>query len=282
MRQAVMDKRFSGLARAAIPVALVAALFAGSVDAKGGRRSSSFSSSKSHGSSEHGTDSGSYHPSVTVRPSTSSPDSDTNAGPATQPVPVPRAHIGAPAKDSTKEPVLDAEEEARRAANLAIYQRQQAEREAAAKAAAEKAEADRIALDKLTAARNAQFAQEQRAAAARLAAEREKKRGEAAAVAADVERVLQRARADYPMLSTPEGQLVLRKIMDRQQELAARGTYPSIAMVEAISDHAHALVPRRAGELRTVSTNASAQAEAAKPRAFDGCRWVTPIKWACD
>lgn len=274
------------MARAAIPVALVAALFAGTVDAKGGRRSSSFSSSssKSH-SSEHSPDSGSYRPTVTVRPSSSSstdPDNDTNAGPATPPVAGARPASKAPAKDSTKEPVLDAEEEARRAANLAIYHRLQAEKEAAARAAAEKAEADRIAFEKLAATRNAQIAQEQRAAAARLAAAQEKKRSEEAAVNADVERVLQRARADYPMLSTPEGQGVLRRIMDRQQQLIARGTYPSIAMVEAISDHAHALVPPRGNELKMVSASAAPQADAAKPRAFDGCRWVTPIKWACE
>jgi hypothetical protein len=274
------------MARAAIPVALVAALFAGTVDAKGGRRSSSFSSgsSKSHGS-EHGSDNGGFRPSVTIRNSSSSstdPDADTNAGPATPPAPGARSAIRSPAKDSSKEPVLDAEEEARRAANLAIYHRLQAEKEAAAKAAAEKAEADRIAFEKLAAARNAQIAQEQRAAAARLAAAQEKKRSEEAAVNADVERVLQRARADYPMLSTPEGQVVLRRIMDRQQQLAARGAYPSVAMVEAISDHAHALVPPRGNELKMVSTSSAQPTEAAKPRAFDGCRWVTPIKWACE
>ena len=280
-----MDKQAGcRMARAAIPVALVAALFAGTVDAKGGRRSSSFSSSKSH-SSEHSSDSGgsSYRPTVTVRPSgwSSEPDSDTNAAPASPPLPATRAAAKPSAKDSTKEPVLDAEEEARRAANLAIYHRLQAEKEAAAKAAAEKAEADRIAFEKLAAARNAQMAAEQRAAAARVAAAQEKKRSEEAAVAADVERVLQRARSDYPMLSTPEGQVVLRRIMDRQQQLVARGTYPSIALVEAISDHAHALVPPR-NELKMVSTSAAPQGDAAKPRAFDGCRWVTPIKWACD
>jgi hypothetical protein len=273
-----MAQQLSRTARAAIPVFLVAALFAGAVEAKGGRRSSSSSSSsfsKSH-SNESGTDSGGFHPSITVRTSSSS---SSESGSEPHPVPPPAAQRAGGSQAPAGEPAADAEEEARRAANLAIYHRLQSEKAAAAKAAAEKAEADRLALEKILAARNAQFAAEQRAAAAKVAAAQEQKRREQAVVAADVDRVLQRAKADYPMLSTPEGEPVMRKIIDRQQALAARGIYPSIAMVEAISDHAHDLVARRKPELRMVSTDS---AQAAQPRSFDGCRWVTSIKWSCD
>lgn len=173
----------------------------------------------------------------------------------------------------------DQEEEARRAANQAIQQRQQAEKAAAAKAAAERAEAERVAAERAAAARAAQAVAEQRAAAARAAAALEKKRSEAAAVAADVEQVLQRAKADYPVLATAEGEPVMRRIMDRQQALVARGAYPSVAMVEAISDHAHVLAPRRQQQPQIV---AGETVRSVQSRTFDGCRWVSSIKWSCD
>ena len=173
----------------------------------------------------------------------------------------------------------DHEEEARRVANQAIVQRQQAQKAAAAKLLAEKVEADRVAAEKAAAARAAQAAAEQRAAAARVAAAIEKKRAEEAAVAADVEQVLQRARADYPMLATAQGEPVLRKIIDRQQALIARGAYPSVAMVEAISDHAHMLAPQRQQQPKV---GAGETARPVQSRTFDGCRWVSSIKWSCD
>lgn len=271
--------RASGALRTAIPMLVVAVLAAGAsdVDAKGGRRSSGSSAGKSHGS-EPGADSSGLRPSVNLRSSSSSSSPSPSSAAEDSPV----AHAGErssgnPAPSSA--PVLDAEEEARRAANQAIFQRQQAEKAAAAKLAAEKAEADRVAAERAAAARAAQAAAEQRAAAARAAAALEKKRVEQAAVAADVERVLQRARADYPVLSTAQGEPVMRKIMDRQQALVARGAYPSVAMVEAISDHAHALAPRRQQELQIVAGDT---ARPVQSTTLNGCRWVNSIKWSCD
>lgn len=276
-----MASQFHAAVRAAIPVFLVAALFAGAADAKGGRRSGGSSSSSSSASKSHAEadkpDGSGFRPSVNLRSSSSS--STSSAAPAgARFLPLP----GERGNGSDSEPVADAEEEARRAANLAIYQRLQGEKAAAAKVAAEKAEEQRIAADKEATARNAQVAAQQRAAAAKVAAAQEHKRRDAAAVAADVERVLQRAKSDYPVLATSEGESILRKIIDRQQAIAARGIYPSIAMVEAISDHAYALAPRQRPELQMVSTNSVQPAQPAQPPSFNGCRWVTSIKWSCD
>lgn len=102
------------------------------------------------------------------------------------------------------------------------------------------------------------------------------KRAEEAAVSADVQRVLRLAIQDYPVLATPAGQPLLTRIMNRQLALKAQGVYPSVAMVEAISDNVHVLGPRPTQQAQVVSSNTT------QPRVVTGCRWVTPIKRTCD
>lgn len=169
----------------------------------------------------------------------------------------------------------DPEEAARRAASI---ERAEAERAAARRAAAERAEAERIAAEKAEAERAAQKAAEDKAEAAKQAAAQEKKRREEAAVAADVDRVLERAKNDYPLLRTPEGDPVLQAILARQKVLVGRGMYPSVAMVEAVADHQHVLAPKQkpAAPVATAATGTTAA------KTFGGCRWITPTQWGCD
>lgn len=169
----------------------------------------------------------------------------------------------------------DPEEAARRAASI---ERAQAENAAARRAAAEKAEAERLALEKAEAERAAQKAAEDKAEAAKQAAALEKKRREEAAVAADVDRVLDRAKNDYPVLRTPEGEPVLQAILARQKALVSQGMYPSIAMVEAVADHQHVLTPRQ----KAAAPVATATQATSPARIYGGCRWVTPTQWGCD
>jgi hypothetical protein len=126
----------------------------------------------------------------------------------------------------------------------------------------------------------AQHAAEQRAEAARQAAAAERQQREQAAADADVQQVLERARNDYPVLRTPAGEPILRSILARQKVLQESGLYPSIAMVEAVADHAEALRPRVRAE--------APPPEAVPPQAapdysknFGNCRWLTPYTWSC-
>lgn len=170
----------------------------------------------------------------------------------------------------------DPEEAARRAASI---ERAQAEKAEARRIAAERAEAERIAAEKAEAERAAQKTAEEKAEAAKQAAAQEKKRREDAAVAADVDRVLERAKNDYPVLRTPEGEPTLQAILERQKVLVRQGMYPSIAMVEAVADHQHALTPRQKPAAAPVATAAQGTTAA---KTFGGCRWVTPTQWGCD
>ncbi|AMO22001.1 hypothetical protein GCM10027034_22770 [Ramlibacter solisilvae] len=167
------------------------------------------------------------------------------------------------------------EEAARHAALLEADERDQAQKVAAKKAAAEKAEADRLAFEQ---AANARQAAEEKAKADQLAAERRKKQHEDSTVVSDVDRVLQRARADYPVLSTPEGQPLLARIVDKQKALVATGMYPSMAMVQAVADHEFLLRPAAPQP----AAPEAEQATAGQTQAFGGCRWVTPTQWACN
>jgi hypothetical protein len=175
------------------------------------------------------------------------------------------------------------DEEERRAQQLAVYEKAMAEQAAARKAAAEKAEADRIAteaaMEQAALKRAALKTALERAEAEKTAAAQAKRQREQAVANADVDRVLQRAKDDYPVLKTAEGEPLLSLILDRQKVLQARGVYPSVAMVEAVADHADALRPRQkvsAAGIQTVSSNTADQA-----KAFGGCRWVTPYVWSC-
>lgn len=175
----------------------------------------------------------------------------------------------------------DKEEAARRAAAAAAYDRKKAEEQAAKQAALEKLEAQRQAAEKAAAD---QRSAAERAEAARLAAAAEEKRRAEAAVQADVDRILQRAMADFPVLKTPQGEHVLQMILARQQALIQqRDLYPSIAMVEAVADHAEMLRVRPRLVMPVVSpVSFKSEAPAVDPTAaFGGCRWVNPSKWAC-
>jgi hypothetical protein len=269
----------TGLASAILFAAL--AIAAGDAGAKG-KRSGSSSSAKSSGSSKHDDDKGGgFSPNITIRQSNSSSSSGGTQSPATGFVPISPATGGAAAGTAAREPSpIDQEEAERRAARIAAAERERAEKEAAARAAAE---AERERADRLAAERAAQRAAEEKAEAARQAAAAEKKRQEAAAVASDVDRVLQRAYADYPVLKTPEGAPLLQQILARQKVLEGRGLYPSVALVEAVADHAHALAPRQKEASMVPAAGTAAPATPAKdPRAMGNCRWVTPTRWACE
>jgi hypothetical protein len=270
----------------ALRVLLVAALLAVAADAdakgkRGGSSSSSSSSSKST-STKHDDDKKDKGITVNIRSGSSSSSSSGTGSSFSSPggmgghmVPIPAAQ--------------DPEEAARRAAQMAAIERQQAEKASQMKALEEKMEAERLAAEKAAAERAAQRAAEEKAEAARQQAALEKKKREDAVVAADVDRVLERARTDYPVLRTPEGEPMMQAILARQQVLVKRGMYPSIAMVEAIADHSHALATAQKREtmvtpvvVTPASTGAAQQpATGTQSSAFGGCRWVTPTQWSC-
>ncbi|MEP6823712.1 MAG: hypothetical protein ABI919_02755 [Ramlibacter sp.] len=262
---------------AAFQLILCTALLAAvaDADAKGGRRSGS--SSKSHSSSDHDSSSGGSSGTTINLRSSGSTSSSSTSNSSSGIVPAAAAARGtATGTKPTWEPAtpLSPEEEAKRAAAMTGYERDQAEKLAGQKAAAEKRETDRLAEEKAASQRALQKTNEERAAAARLAADEDRKRREAAAVNAEADQVLQRAKADYPVLKTAEGQAVLQQILEKQKALQARGLYPSVAMVEAVADHAHVLTPK---------ANATPQAApvAQAPKTIGGCRWVTPTQWGC-
>lgn len=99
-------------------------------------------------------------------------------------------------------------------------------------------------------------------------------------VAAEIAAVLHRAAADYPILKAPEGQPLLRRIIDRHKALVAQGLYPSTAMVEAVADHAHLLAPRTSTAVQVVRTTAPVQEP--PPATIGNCRWTSPLIWSCE
>jgi hypothetical protein len=250
-----------GAYRILVLVALLAVV--ADADAKGRRGGGSRSSSSSASSKSESSGN-----TIHLRSSSSSSSSNGSS----QSVP----STGGPTAsgESTRsEPELTPEEAARRAALLEAYERKQAEEAAARRASIEKAEADRMAAEQAAAARKAA---EDKAKADKLAADLQKKQLDQAAIVSDVDRVLLRAKGDYPVLNTPEGAPLLARIMARQKELAADGLYPSIAMVQAIADHDSLLRP--VGRYQPPATQA---AQATQPGQAGGCRWVTPTQWGC-
>lgn len=275
--------------RVALPCAfrilLAAALVAGVADADAKGRRGGSSSSHSTAPSKVDVDkpeSGGFKPNLNLaRRNSSSSDQarpaalagdETESGDA--PAPALRERMSREEVDEFR---------ARVARGRAI-ERARAEKAEADLAAAEKAEADRVAAEQAAAERSA-MATAEATAAARQRVAMEKKKREDAIVAGDVDRVLQRAKADYPLLQTQEGAQLLRKIMERQQEIVARGVYPSIAMVEAVAHHEYALVPPRMPALQATLTPARAEPAQAEPMTIKtsaGCRWVTPTRLTCE
>jgi hypothetical protein len=263
--------------RVAAPILLVLALFIAADDADARGRRGGGSRSSSSAPRAHDNDGNTVN--LTVRntgnsSASSSPDTDFS-GPAQQ---FTRGSMSRPvlpqrAADKPYTP----EEIARHEAALAAYERDQAEYARMVKVASEKAETQRTADEKAAADKAARKAAEENAEDAKAAAALAEKKRADAAIAADVNRVLQRAKADYPVLETPEGEPVLRMILARQQALAARGIYPSIAMVEAVADHASMLVPRA----KPQPLQASAPVSEEPSKAFGNCYWKTPSVWAC-
>lgn len=100
-----------------------------------------------------------------------------------------------------------------------------------------------------------------------------------AAIQADVDRIWQRALDDYPVLKTPAGSPVLQQIRRRQKELSDTGMYPSVALVEAVADHAADLAPPRLKAPAPAAAPAVAVDDS--PRQIGGCRWVNAIAWSC-
>ncbi|RYF44015.1 MAG: hypothetical protein EOO25_01090 [Comamonadaceae bacterium] len=265
------------LPRAALTLFVCAALWAvaADADAKGRRGGGSSSSSKNHNTTEQDTSSSGSSRTISVRSSGSS-SSSSSAGFAPAAAAAGGAGAAAASQPTWGPAIpLTPEEEAKRLAAMTSYERDQAEKLAEQKAAAEKREADRLAEERAASQRALQKTNEERAAAARVAAEQEKKRREEAAVAAEADQILQRAKADYPLLKTAEGQVVLQQILEKQKALQARGLYPSVAMVEAVADHAHMLTPK-------VKPVAAAAPVAQAPKSLGGCRWITPTQWGCN
>lgn len=168
------------------------------------------------------------------------------------------------------------EDPAERAARRAEIERTNAAKAQAALAEAARADAQRVALER---AANERATAEDRRIAAKLAAEQDKKQREEAALAAEADLILQRAMTDYPVLKTPAGAHLVQQIRERQITLAQRGLYPSVAMVEAVADHAHALAPRP-WRVPVVATPAARTAQPAV--SLGNCRWATPLLWKCD
>lgn len=82
---------------------------------------------------------------------------------------------------------------------------------------------------------------------------------------ADLEATTKRMYERYPYLSTPEGQHVVAKINNRRDELIRKGTYPSLAMQQAVNALAAANDPSYQGEQRI---------EAIRPRTKQAdCEW---------
>lgn len=265
--------------RGVFGIVLLAALvaFAGQAEAKGKRGGSSSSSkstsAKAHKDEDAASGNGSSGTHLTIRRGTSSSSSNSNSGGALG------NHL-VPLED--REPTqVEKEDAEKRATQMAAYEREQAQKAAERKAAAEKAEAERLAAEKAAEERAAQKAAEEKALDAKAAAAEAQKKREQAAVAADVDRVLQRAKADHPILATPEGASMLHSILERQKVLAAKGMYPSIAMVEAVADHREALAPRPKREPQTMPVSATAANQEQAAKAYGGCRWVTPYQWSC-
>ena len=278
----------------AFRILLVAALLAGAADADARRLrgSSGASSSRSTGST---TGSSTGQPS-SAKVDSDKPDSDgfkprlnfrgSSSRSGAQAVPgggedEDQAAAGNRVRPQT---LRERQETARRIATASAASRADAEKAAAAKAAADLAETNRQAAEKADAERALLRTAEEQAEAVRMAAALEKKKREDALIAADVDRVLQRARSDYPVLKTAEGEFLLRKIMERQKALAESGMYPSVAMVQAISDHSYALEPPRQPQMEMVSASVGpAQASRGGAwKSFDGCRWASPIQWTCN
>lgn len=270
----------------AFRILLVAALVAGVADADARGRRGGSSSSHSTAPSKVDVDqpaSGGFKPNLNLarrNASSSNPAQPAAlAGDETESGETPAPAV----RERMSREELD-EFRARVARGRAI-ERARAEKAAADLAAAEKAEADRLAAEQAAAERSARATAEANAAAARQRVAMEKKKREEAIVAGDVDRVLQRAKADYPLLQTQDGAQLLRKITERQQELVARGVYPSIAMVEAVAHHEYALVPPRTPALQATLTPVRAEPASAEPMTIKtsaGCRWVTPTRLTCD
>jgi hypothetical protein len=244
----------SAAGRVFLLLALVA--FVADVDARGrgGRRSSSSAGASNKSDSE------SSGTPIRLRTPTSS-QSTGGVMPATA-IAADSAEPAPPPIDFNRPETLSPAEAARRAAAMEASERENAEKAAARKAAADKAEADSIAAAKAAAARKA-------------AAE--------SATAADVESVLQRAKGDYPVLNTPQGEPLLARIRERQKELTATGMYPSVAMVQAVAHHEHLLRQPVARTSFAVAppAQAASQPAAADATSIGNCRWVTSIVWSC-
>lgn len=262
-------------ATAVFQAILAAALLASfaSADAKGGRRSSG--SSRSSSSSSHDSNSGGgTH--LTIRTGSGSNPSSSSTG-----------SQAAPGTSDSFEPIKpqagrtpQRETDTRTPEQLAAIERAQAQKDAEQKAAADKAEADRLAAERLLAAQKATADKAEAAERARVAAAQEAKRREQANIQAEADRVLQRAMSDYPVLRTPAGEPVLQRILARQKDLMEKGTYPSIAMVEAVADYKHQLTPRP--QTQAAAAPAAAPALAAQPGTFGSCRWASPTQWVCN
>lgn len=235
----------------------------------GGGSSRSSSSSSSHDSSSSGG--GGTH--ITVRTGSGSQSSTgSSAAPAGSDgfVPItPQAGTAPQREADTRTPEqLAAIERARAqkdAEEQALRERQAAERAAAERAAA----AEKAAADKAAAAEKA-----------RIAAAQDAKRREQAQIASEADRVLQRAMNDYPVLRTPAGEPVLQRILARQKDLVDKGTYPSIAMVEAVADYKDQLAPRP--QAQAAANPVAAPTPAAQPGTFGNCRWASATQWVCN
>lgn len=265
--------------RGAFGIVLLAALFAfvADADAKGKRSSSSSSSKSSSASKQREDEAPSRGTHLTIRPGTSSSSTATGAAAGTG---MGSSFVPIEQREMTE---VEKEDAQKRAVYMAAYEREQAQKAAERKAIAEKVEAERLAAEKAAETRAAQKAAEERQAEAKIAAAEAQRKRDAAAVTGDVDRVLQRAKSDYPVLATPEGAGLLNSIMERQKQLVARGMYPSVAMVEAVADHREALTPRVKREPAPQPVAASATADQEQSaKAFGGCRWVTPYQWSCN
>ena len=98
---------------------------------------------------------------------------------------------------------------------------------------------------------------------------------------------MQRALSDFPFLGTAEGKPVLNKIIARRDMLIWQGTYPSIALTQAVNENAPAYAATYA-QSQERRSQASQEARNEGERAVNHnafpptCRWVTPKDWSCN
>ncbi len=93
---------------------------------------------------------------------------------------------------------------------------------------------------------------------------------------ADLDFIAARAMSDYPYLATPAGKIVMEKIISKRDELIGQGTYPALALTQAVN----AFAPANAPLIFQEKVKDTVQRNDAFSQG--GCRWATAKDWVCN